>query len=49
MALDSRLRRRALRVCLVALAVGMLTGAASARAGNQYVAGTQYVDGISDH
>jgi hypothetical protein len=42
MALDSRLRRRALRVCLVAIAACMLAGAASARAG------TQYVDGISD-
>src|ERR1700734_279795 len=40
-ALDSRLRR-ALCVCLTALAAGMLAGAASARAG------TQYVDGISD-
>lgn len=42
MTLDSRLRRRALCVCLAALAVGMLAGAASARAG------TRYIDGISD-
>lgn len=42
MALDSRLRRRALCLCLAALAAWMLAGAASARAG------TQYVDGISD-
>jgi hypothetical protein len=42
MALDSRLRRRALCVCLAALAAWMLAGAASASAG------TQYVDGISD-
>jgi hypothetical protein len=42
MARNSRLRWRAPRVCLAALAVGMLASAASARAG------TQYVDGISD-
>jgi hypothetical protein len=42
MALDSRLRRRALGVCIAALAAGMLAGAVSARAG------TRYVDGISD-
>jgi hypothetical protein len=41
LALDSRLRR-ALCVCLTALAAGVLAGAASARAG------TQYFDGISD-
>jgi hypothetical protein len=42
MALDSRLQGRAIRVCLAALAAGMLAGTAAARAG------TPYVDGISD-
>jgi polysaccharide biosynthesis protein PslG len=42
MSLDSRLGRRALGLCLVALAGGVLAGSAPAHAG------TAYVDGISD-
>ncbi len=42
LSLDSWLRKRGLQVCVAALAVSLVPGAATARAG------TRYVDGISD-